>query len=109
MTAGDLVFISGAVGSPESGGAGSPRGFRRGSRARPEGAGSGIEGRRAISQNLVRIDVYVTNLDSEKLCIFREVRDRWVDPDLVPASTFSGIMRLFDERIIIEIDAIAAV
>jgi enamine deaminase RidA (YjgF/YER057c/UK114 family) len=53
--------------------------------------------------------VYVTNLDTEKLHTFREVRDRWVEPESVPASTFIGVARLFDDRVSIEIDAIAAV
>jgi 2-iminobutanoate/2-iminopropanoate deaminase len=107
VTAGDLVFISGAVGFPESGGA--PESFEEGVELVLKELDRALKAAGATSRDLVRINVYVTDLDSEKLHTFREVRDRWVDPDAVPASTVIGIARLFDDRVSIEIDAIAAV
>jgi enamine deaminase RidA (YjgF/YER057c/UK114 family) len=107
VTAGDLVFISGAVGFREDGGA--PESFAEGVELVLKELDRALKAAGATFSDLVRINVYVTNLDSEKLGTFREVRDRWVDPDSVPASTFIGVARLFDDRISIEIDAIAAV
>ena len=46
-------------------------------------------------------------IDKSKLAAFRTVRDAWLDGAEPPASTLIGIARLFDDRISIEIDAVA--
>lgn len=56
----------------------------------------------------MRINVYITHLDQEKLQIFRETRDRIIDLDNIPASTVIGVYSLFNNATV-EIDAIAAV
>ncbi|MEW2503788.1 RidA family protein [Amycolatopsis sp. CA-161197] len=106
VAAGDLVFISGAVGFPEGGGA--PESFEEGVELVLKELDRALTAAGVTFDDLVRINVYVTDLDADKLRTFREVRDRWVDPGHVPASTFIGVARLFDDRISIEIDAIAA-
>ncbi len=58
--------------------------------------------------DLVRINVYITELDDEKLAVFRTVRDTILDLESVPASTVIGVHSLFKDSTI-EIDAIAAV
>lgn len=106
VSAGDLLFVSGAVGFEADGSV--PADFARAveltlrevERALLAGGGS--------FANLARINVYITHLDQEKLQTFREVRDAIIDLSNVPASTVIGVYSLFNNATI-EIDAIAAI
>ena len=62
----------------------------------------------AIVADLVRVNVYITHLDQEKLATWRTTRDRVVDAPEPSASTVIGVYSLFNGSTI-EIDAIAAV
>ena len=56
----------------------------------------------------MRVNVYITHLDQEKLAIWRETRDSIVKVGQSSASTVIGVYSLFNGATI-EIDAIAAV
>jgi enamine deaminase RidA (YjgF/YER057c/UK114 family) len=107
VRAGDLVFLSGVVG------------------LRPDGSPAGGlaeeidlvfgELERALAvrgttlASIVRVNVYIVGLTPEKLAVYRAVRDRWIDPAHVPASTLVGVAALYSDAVTIEIDAIAAI
>lgn len=107
VSAGDLVFISGAVGM-------APRGSAAGNFA-DETDRCFAELARALADagatfsDVVKLTIYVVDLDSEKVGQYRAVRDRWIDLDNLPASTLVGVSSLFSETVSIEIEAVAAV
>lgn len=105
VSAGDLLFVSGAVGLEQDGSA--PPEFTRavelgyGQLLRALNAGG------AGFADLVRVNVYITRLDDEKLHAWRAARDRIVGTDELPASTLIGVYSLVGGAEI-EIDAVAA-
>lgn len=106
VTAGDLVFVSGAVGFEQDGSV--PGDFSRAIELTLREVERALKAQDASFSDLVRINVYITHLDQEKLKTFRETRDRIIDLDNIPASTVIGVYSLFNDATI-EIDAIAAV
>ncbi len=67
-----------------------------------------LEAAGAADEDLVRVNVYITLLDEEKLKIWRETRNRIVQVPEPSASTVIGVYSLYNGATI-EIDAIAAV
>lgn len=57
--------------------------------------------------NLVKIGVFVT--DASQIQAFREVRNRFINIDNPPASTFVQVSKLFREDVFIEIEATAII
>jgi 2-iminobutanoate/2-iminopropanoate deaminase len=106
VSAGDLVFVSGAVGFEEDGSV--PTDFARAVELTLREVERALKAQDATFSDLARINVYIEHLDKERLMIFRRVRDEIIDTDNVPASTVIGVYSLFNESTI-EIDAIAAV
>jgi enamine deaminase RidA (YjgF/YER057c/UK114 family) len=54
---------------------------------------------------VVKLTVYLTDLDD--LALFREVRDEYLDPSALPASSLVQVKGLINPAFRIEIDAIA--
>lgn len=107
VSAGDLLFLSGVVGLR-------PGGVAAGDFAEETDLVFGeleraLSARGATLSSLVRVNVYIVGLSPEKLATYRTVRDRWIDPEHIPASTLVGVAALFADTCTIEIDAIAAV
>ncbi|KZE91650.1 RidA family protein [Microbacterium sp. TNHR37B] len=104
VSAGDLLYVSGVVGLEDDGTA--PDDFARA----VELAYTGLE--RALARggarltDIVRVGVYITRLDQERLGVWRAVRDRFL-PDELPASTLIGVHSLVGGAQI-EVDAVAA-
>lgn len=60
--------------------------------------------------NVARITIYVRDLDpAADLPVIRAVRDRHIDVARPPASALIGVTALFDDKVRVEIDAIAVV
>jgi enamine deaminase RidA (YjgF/YER057c/UK114 family) len=106
VTSGDLVYVSGAVGFEADGSV--PQDFSRAVELTFREVERALAVHGATFTDLVRINVYITHLDQEKLGIFRSTRDTIIDTANVPASTVIGVYSLFNNATI-EIDAIAAV
>jgi enamine deaminase RidA (YjgF/YER057c/UK114 family) len=106
VTAGDLVFVSGAVGFEDDGSV--PTDFGRAVELTLREVERALKAHDATLADLVRINVYIEHLDKERLGTFRRVRDTIFDPEKLPASTVIGVYSLFNESTI-EVDAIAAV
>ena len=106
VTAGELVFVSGAVGFEEDGSV--PTDFSRAVELTFREVERALKAQGASFSDLARINVYITHLDKERLTVFRETRDRIIDTDNVPASSVIGVYSLFNDATV-EIDAIAAV
>lgn len=55
----------------------------------------------------MKLTVYLTDLDD--LAVFRNVRDRYIDPSAPPASSLVQVKGLVNEAFRVEIDALAVV
>ncbi|WP_341996729.1 RidA family protein [Microbacterium sp. LWH7-1.2] len=106
VTAGDLLFVSGAVGFEQDGSV--PADFARATELTLRELERALKAGGADFSSVVRFNVYVTDLNKEKLGIYRRVRDEIVGTDNLIASTLLGVAALFNDSTI-EIDAIAAV
>lgn len=106
VTAGDLLFVSGAVGFEEDGSV--PANFDRAVELTYRELERALLAGGASFSDLVRVNVYITQLDQEKLQIWRATRDKVVVVDEPSASTVIGVYSLFNGAAI-EIDAIAAI
>jgi len=106
VKAGDLLFVSGQVGFEKDGAV--PESFERAVELTYEELVRALNAGGASVQDLVRVNVYITQLDQEKLAIWRRVRDSIVDAAAPSASTVIGVHSLYNGAPI-EIDAIAAI
>jgi 2-iminobutanoate/2-iminopropanoate deaminase len=61
----------------------------------------------ASFRDVVKLNWYVT--DTSELPVFREVRDKYVDVERPPASTFVKVTRLVREEFLIEVECVAVV
>jgi 2-iminobutanoate/2-iminopropanoate deaminase len=65
-------------------------------------AGAGFE-------SVARFTIYVTDYDPSMLVTLRSVRSRFIASGTPPASVFVAVAALYDPRVRVEIDALAAV
>lgn len=106
VTAGDLLFVSGAIGLEPDGAL--PDTFERAVELTYGELERALRAGGADFRRLIRVNVYISGLDDERLAIWRRIRDRMVGTDDLPASTLIGVASLVNGAQI-EIDAIAAV
>lgn len=106
VTAGDLVFISGQVGFEADGSV--PSDFARAIELTYGEVERALRAAGATWDDVVRVNVYITELDQEKLTIWRETRNSLVKVAEPSASTVIGVHSLYNGATI-EIDAIAAI
>lgn len=106
VSAGDLLYVSGAGGLEEDGSV--PSDFARavelayGQLLRALTVGG------AGFADIVRVGVYIAGLDDDRLRVWRSTRDRIVGTEELPASTLIGVHSLVGGAEI-EVDAVAAV
>lgn len=106
VKSGDLLFISGQVGFDEDGSV--PEDFARAIELTYAELDRALTAGGATYEDLVRVNVYITHLDQERLAIWRTTRDAVVKTPEPSASTVIGVYSLYNGAMI-EIDAIAAV
>ncbi|MEV8268667.1 RidA family protein [Microbacterium sp. NPDC076911] len=106
VTSGELIFISGQVGFEEDGSV--PEDFARAIELTYAELERALAAAGATYEDLVRVNVYITELDQEKLAIWRTTRNSLVRVAEPSASTVIGVHSLYNGATI-EIDAIAAV
>jgi enamine deaminase RidA (YjgF/YER057c/UK114 family) len=62
----------------------------------------------ASFSNLVKVTVYVVDLNPDKAKVVREVRAQYLPPGHKPASTMVGVTALVHPELLLEVEAIAA-
>ena len=67
---------------------------------------AGLAAGGATFDHVVKLHLYL--LDITQIQIVRDVRDRYINTQLPPASTAVEVRRLFRDELLVEIDAIAA-
>lgn len=102
MQRGSLLFLSGQTASPPV-----PDSFREELDAAFSGIDDALTQAGARWQDIARITLFIVDLPSRSLDEIREVRDRWIDADHLPASSFIGVSALALAELRVEIEAIA--
>lgn len=102
-----LLFISGKIGTDESGNL--PRSMREQTRQVLENIRTLLEHEGATMDDIVRVRVYVTQLDQESLRDIHAVRSSFFSEGRYPASTLVRVDELVKDGALIEIDADAVI
>lgn len=105
LTGGDLILLAGQVPLDSQGGLVGKDDFAAQTEQVFRNLLGALDAVGAGPRNLVKLTTYVT--DASKLSVFREVRDRFLDPAHPPASTLVQIGRLARPEFLVEIEAIA--
>ncbi|MDN3496264.1 RidA family protein [Planococcus sp. APC 4015] len=106
VSAGDLLFVSGAVALGTEGVP--PADFESAVEATYTQLLRALDVGGARFSDVVRVNVYIVDLDDDRLAVWRTTRDRMVGSADLPASTLIGVQSLVGGAQI-EIDAVAAV
>ncbi len=63
----------------------------------------------ATFAEVIKLGYFVVNLKHEDALLLREIRQGYLDPNHLPASTLVGVTALVDPRWLIEIEAVAII
>jgi enamine deaminase RidA (YjgF/YER057c/UK114 family) len=107
VTGGTVIQLSGAVGLDDDGA--HPADFAVETDLVFRALAGALERAGAGFGDVVKFTVFIVGLDPDRLGIYRTVRDRWIDPDRLPASSVVGVSALYSPSARIEIEAIAVV
>jgi reactive intermediate/imine deaminase len=102
---GDLVFVAGQVSLDASGALVGAGDFAAQTRQTFQNLMDALAAVGASAISVIKLTTFVT--DMSELATFRAVRDQFLDPAHLPASTLVQVTRLFRPEFLIEIEAIA--
>lgn len=102
---GDLVFIAGQVSLDASGAVVGVDDFAAQATQTFQNLMAALAAAGASANNLIKLTTFVT--DISQIAAFRAVRDRFLDPSHLPASTLVQVSQLFRKEFLIEVEAIA--
>jgi reactive intermediate/imine deaminase len=105
VAAGDLVFIAGQVSLDASGAIVGAGDFAAQTTQTFQNLMAALAAAGTSATGLIKLTSFVT--DMSQLATFRTVRDQFLDPAHLPASTLVQVSRLFREEFLIEVEAIA--
>jgi len=110
ITGGKLVYISGQVSRDASDALIGERDFRAQAEQVFQNIKIAVEAAGGTFANIVKLNYYcVDTVESSQLPLVREIRDRFVNTDNPPASTFVVVSRLVRPEWLIEVEAVAVV
>ena len=107
VTGGTVVFISGQVALDKSGSVVGKDDFRAQVQQVFENLKAAVEAAGGNFDDVIKLNSYF--LDLSHLPEFREVRDKYINPQNPPASTVVQVPRLFRPEFLVEIEAVAVV
>jgi len=107
VTAGRPVYIAGQIALDVTGALVGPGDIRAQARQVFENLRSALEAVGAGFDQVVKLNYYL--VDASQLPVVREVRDEYVNPQRLPASTAVEIRRLVREDLLIEVEAVAVI
>jgi 2-iminobutanoate/2-iminopropanoate deaminase len=103
-----LLFISGKI-DRDAGGRAAGRTMKEQTQNVLESIKAMLEREGGTMDDIVRVRVYVTQLDPQSLRDIHEVRSGYFTPGRYPASTLVGVTKLVRDGALIEIDADAVI
>jgi enamine deaminase RidA (YjgF/YER057c/UK114 family) len=104
---GKIIYLSGAVSADAHGDVVGKGDFRAQANQAFENLRAELTAVGATTANLVKLNYYVVGLDHEKVLALREVRDKFLDREHLPASTLTGAVALARDEYMIEIEGVA--
>ena len=107
VSGGRIVYISGQVALDADGNMVGEGDFRAQTQQVFENIKAAVEAVGGSMEDIVKLNNFVT--DMTQLDAYREVRNSFINTDQPPASTLVQVSRLFQERFLIEVEAIAVV
>jgi enamine deaminase RidA (YjgF/YER057c/UK114 family) len=106
---GKLVFISGQVANDKQGKLVGKEDLKAQAVQVFENLKAALSAAGATFDDVVKITWYVKGYKTEYLSTLREVRNSYVNKDKPPASTLVGVVALFQDDYLLEVDAVAVV
>ena len=106
VTGGKMVYLSGQIAISPAGEIVGVGDLRAQTQQVFENLKAGLAAAGATFDHVVKLHLYL--LDITQIQVVRDVRDRYVNTQLPPASTAVEVRRLVRDDLLIEIDAIAA-
>lgn len=103
------VYVSGQVAVNARGEVQAPGDLAAQTRLAMENLRTALRAAGADTTDIVKLNIYVTNLQPAELRTVREIRSAYLCPDPLPAVTLVGVQALAFEGLRIEIEAVAAV
>lgn len=107
VSGGRIVYISGQVALDADGNMVGEGDFRAQTQMAFENLKAAVEAVGGSMENIVKLTNFVT--DMTHINDYREVRDSFINVERPPASTLVQVVRLFQERFMIEIEAVAVI
>jgi reactive intermediate/imine deaminase len=107
VKSGHLVYVAGQVAMDPSGKLVGPGDFRAQAEQTFENLKAALAASGASFDNVVKLNSYF--VDIKQAPVFREVRDKYVNPSQPPVSTAVEVRRLIREEWLLEVEAIAVV
>ena len=110
ITEGKIVLISGQVSRDESDAIVGERDFRAQVEQVFQNLKMAVEAAGGTFSNIVKLNYYcVESVEPSQVPVVREIRDRFVNTENPPASTFVFVSRLVRPEFLIEIEAVAVI
>jgi 2-iminobutanoate/2-iminopropanoate deaminase len=106
---GKIVYLSGAVSADAHGDVVGRGDFRAQATQAFENLRAELSAAGVTTTNLVKLNYFVVGLDHDKVLALRDVRDKFLDRDHLPASTLIGAVALARDEYLIEIEGVAVV
>ena len=107
VRAGRPVYIAGQVALDPTGSLVGPGDMRAQARQVFENLQAALQAVGAGFDQVVKLNYYL--VDASQLPVVREVRDEYVNPRQLPASTAVEVRRLFRDDLLIEVEAVAVI
>jgi enamine deaminase RidA (YjgF/YER057c/UK114 family) len=105
VVAGRPIYISGQVALDASGALVGPGDIRAQARQVFDNLRAALQAVGATFEQVVKLNYYL--VDATQMPVVREVRDAYLDPERLPASTAVEVGRLVRDDLLLEIEAVA--
>jgi enamine deaminase RidA (YjgF/YER057c/UK114 family) len=107
VVSGRPVYISGQVALDANGSLVGPGDIRAQAHQVFDNLRAALQAVGATLDQVVKLNYYV--VDATRMPVIREVRDEYLDPDRLPASTAVEVRRLVRDDLLIEVEAVAVI
>jgi enamine deaminase RidA (YjgF/YER057c/UK114 family) len=107
VLSGRPVYISGQVALDATGSLVGPGDIRAQARQVFDNLRAALQAVGATFDQVVKLNYYV--VDATRMPVIREVRDEYLDPERLPASTAVEVRRLVRDDLLIEVEAVAVI
>ena len=107
--AGKLVYVSGQVSWDAAGNVVGKGDMRAQAEQVFKNVEAALKAAGAGWGDVIKMNGYMVGMHGERVAAYREVRQRYLKKDALPASTLVGVERLVDPELLLEVEVVAAV